>query len=214
MAIRFDFIGKMALIMLIAFAAPLQTNILAQGTAVTVVSDTTDDDEGNAFNEESDTVAANSNVIMIDEDMEPPSWWKFFIGDGSVWDLAHSLFTDSPMLLLPLIILFAIILLPALLIILFIIFLMRDRRRSRQRPYYAQQNTSYTNDSTYRERNLEKEKDRVVINLAIALGICIFCIAYSWRFGTLLSVIYLCVQAGRFINLRRAEKRNNNNNTF
>ena len=48
MAIRFDFIGKMALIMLIAFAAPLQTNILAQGTAVTVVSDTTDDDEGNA----------------------------------------------------------------------------------------------------------------------------------------------------------------------
>ncbi len=186
--------------------------LAAQDKGITVVSDTTDNDSAGT-GMWSGTATADSGSMTAEDFMtDAPDWWKFFLGDGSVWDMARSIFAGGSMLLLPLIILFGIILLPVLLIILLIVFLMRDRQRNRPQPYYSRPDNACGTPAPPQQQDLEKEKDRLVINIAIALGVTIFCIAYSWRFGTLLAIVYLCVQGGRYYNLKRAEKRNNDNN--
>ncbi len=179
---------------------------LAQGPGITVVSDTTDAEDTLAT-PDSVSVAVNTPVT-IDDDL---SWWKFFLGDGSVWELAKSIVAGGSMLVIPLVILFGIILLPVILIVLIIVLLMRDRKRARPQSHYAPAESLHGEARVVEEENPEKEKDRLVIHVAVALGLLVFCIAYNWQFGTLLAVIFLCVQGAKLYNLRRAEKRNNKN---
>ena len=132
----------------------------------------------------------------------------------NVWELAKSIVTGSSMLLFPLIILFGIILLPVILIVLLIIFLMRDRKCDKRQAYYTNPSEANSHINTSEPRNLQKEKENLVIHCSVALGLLVFCIAYDWRFGTLLAIIYLCVQGGKLYNVWRAQKKDDNNNYF
>lgn len=199
------------IILFLTATLSLPSGVYAQSTSVTLVSDTTDSEDSLA---ESDTLNANVPLTVTPPDIDDISWWKFFLGEGNVWELAKSIVTGSSMLLFPLIILFGIILLPVILIVLLIIFLMRDRKRDKRQAYYTNPSEVNSHINTSEPRNLQKEKENLVIHCSVALGLLIFCIAYDWRFGTLLAIIYLCVQGGKLYNVWRAQKKDDNNNYF
>lgn len=183
------------------FTPCLSVESYAQSDSITLVSDTTDEEVCDSM-----TACVDAPDTVNLSDVQVPSWWRYFLGDGIGWNIAESILSSGAIIML--LMLFCFFLFPILAIILIIYLIMRSSKR------HNAQIHSYNNNMqappSHKAQNLEKEKDRLVINTALAIGIMIFFVAYQFMFGTLLAVIYLCVQAGRFYNLRRAQKRNNN----
>lgn len=168
----------------------------AQGTPITVVSDTTD------VCEDSDEVYDSGNVVPVDSAFS--MFNGFYDNDGGFWNVLKTVFLDGGFFMLPVIILLCIFLLPLLLIILLVFFLLKDRKRKRMTNIPPVTPCANAYD---RYMELEKKKDSLVMNIAVGVAVTVFFVVYGWRFCAVLSVAYICVKAGTLYNVIRKQKR-------
>lgn len=187
------------------FAALLYGSLLAlpsegyaQSAAITVVSDTTDTDEtSSGMYDAGEDSLATAPMSFVSWD----SW-----GEEGLGSFLKSLFLGGWGVALPMVILLCVFLFPVLLVVLLLFFLLRDRKKRRN---WSDSTISPCACERDKYMEMEKKKDRIVLNIAVGVAVTIFFAAYGWRFFALLSIGYICIKLGVLYNIVRAQKREN-----
>lgn len=212
---RYRMVALMATLLLTLYAADsfaLTGRAASPGGSVTAVSDTTDNDdaEGTVL----DTLYENP-----DNGRALPSWLKF-----PGWDAHDSglfnLFGMSGIALTTLFIFFAIFLnlLPFLLILLVVWLIVRRHRNSRKAgacaPSATLQEKQYATmqqpDNPYERIN--KRKDAAIIHISLGIGMILFFIIIYVKLCIGIGCVLACYGIGEYINAKREERRNNDDN--
>lgn len=182
----------------------------APSTAITVVSDTTDDPSDSAADTTFYVQPSVRSVQIVNPDLTSRSFWRTMFSKDGPGALFKDLFAGGAgffMIVTMLIVLF-ILFLPLLLVLLVVFLLLRDHKRKRAAAATprAPQDPAPAAHNRIRER-----KDNAVKHIVIGLGLTIGCYLLDWHFCLLVGIIILCIGIGEFLNVKRAERHKNDN---
>lgn len=192
-------------------------------TAITVVSDTSDNEETQAVKKSADTSynvsPSTTRIRIVNPDLTSHSFWVWLLSKNGPFSLFHGVGGNNIFfIIINLIILFLIFFFPLLLVLLVIFLIVRDQKRKnlykqRMSTNFASEQASSTYFSQDPNLEIEKKKDKAILHIAIGIGIVIFfLIFFNWEFGIGVGIIFICYGTGQYINAQRAQRRNKNQN--
>ena len=186
-----------------------RTGSTGGSTAITVVSDTTDNGEDTADQTDTTFYVAPSvkSIQIVNPDLTSRSFWKvMFSKDGPFSMLGNMLDSSTGLFfILSMLFILFIFFLPVLLVVLVIILLVRDNRRKKN----FNANHADAGPQPEQARNkVETGMDKAVKHILAGIGATACCYYLGWKILMLLSIVLLCWGIGEFINVKRKEKNN------
>lgn len=182
----------------------------APSTAITVVSDTTDDPSDSAADTTFYVQPSVRSVQIVNPDLTSRSFWKTMFSKDGPGALFKDLFAGGAGFFMILTILFVlfILCLPLLLVVLLVLLLVRDHKRKHAATAAPQSPQEPTPAAISRTAN---RKNNAVKHIIIGLGLTIGSYMVDWNFCLLIGIIVLCIGIGEILNVRRAERHKNDN---